>query len=217
MASTDGGSAGLAHERDSHFVGRPPRARSERRRRSSHRLHRLLRTRPVNSRPTSSPIVSISCCGLPAFRAEIPSGRCGWLGNDSQRVSCRNAGHTSAPAGLCAAELPIRLGFIGADDAVNLTSFSALLLLPLLIPLPARASTPACSLCLPSSVFPAHAAIGGFGVSWTAGLLRDLPNNIGDAAWKSQASAGPPGHWTVLVLWETRPPALYRHFLLICR
>jgi general L-amino acid transport system permease protein len=113
-----------------------------------------------------------------------------WRGND--RIAClaENAGH---PVGACWPYIHAKFsqfvyGFYPEPERwrVNLTFIlSALLLLPLLIPrLPAKGLNAGLFfIALPVvGFFLLHGGgLGGFGVSWTAGLLSGLTDSIGQA------------------------------------
>jgi general L-amino acid transport system permease protein len=116
-----------------------------------------------------------------------------WHGSDRNACLAENAGH---PVGACWPYVQAKFaqfvyGFYPEPERwrVNLTFIlAALLLLPLLIPrLPAKGlSAGLFFIAFPVvAFFLLHGGgLGGFGVSWTAGLLAGLADNIGDAGRK---------------------------------
>jgi general L-amino acid transport system permease protein len=122
-----------------------------------------------------------------------------WRGSDRNACLAENAGHT---VGACWPYVQAKFaqfvyGFYPEPERwrVNLTFIlAALLLLPLLIPrLPAKGlSAGLFFIAFPVvAFFLLHGGgLGGFGVSWTAGLLSGFADNIGDAGRKLTSVGG---------------------------
>jgi len=155
----------------------------------------FLRTRLFNS-PTNILLTIVSILLLwftviPALKFLLVDAV--WSGTDRNACLAENAGH---PVGACWPYIQAKItqfiyGFYPEPERwrVNLTFIlAALLLLPLLIPrLPAKGLNAG----LFFIAFPVVAffllvggGIGGFGVSWTAGLLSGFTESIGDAGRK---------------------------------
>jgi general L-amino acid transport system permease protein len=159
----------------------------------------FLRTRLFNS-PTNILITIISVLLLwfivvPAIKFLLVDAV--WSGTDRNACLAENVGHT---VGACWPFIQAKLsqfiyGFYPEPERwrVNLTFFlAAVLLLPLLIPrLPAKGINAA----LFFLVFPAVAffllyggGLGGFGITWTAGLLSGFNDSIGEGGRKLVAA-----------------------------
>ena len=160
----------------------------------------FLRTRLFNS-PTNIMLTIVSALLLwfvvgPALKFLLVDAV--WSGTDRNACLAENAGH---PVGACwpfvrAKFSQLIYGFYPEPDRwrVNLTFIlAAILLLPLLIPrLPAKGLNAGLFfLAFPVvAFFLLHGGgLGGFGVSWTAGLLSGLAESIGGAG-RALASAG---------------------------
>src|ERR1700710_1371236 len=155
----------------------------------------FLRTRLFNS-PTNILLTIVSILLL--WFTVIPAAKfllidAVWRGTDRNACLAENAGH---PVGACWPYVQAKFsqfiyGFYPEPERwrVNLTFvLAALLLLPLLIPrLPGQGLSAglffiACPLV---AFFLLHGdGLGGFGVSWTAGLLTGFADSIGDAGRK---------------------------------
>jgi general L-amino acid transport system permease protein len=160
----------------------------------------FLRTRlfnsPTNILLTVASVLLLWFTVIPALRFLLIDAV--WRGSDRNACLAENAGHV---VGACWPYVQAKIGqfiygFYPEPERwrVNLTfALAALLLLPLLIPrLPAKGV----SAGLFFVAFPVVAffllhggGLGGFGVSWTAGLLSGFADSIGDAGRKL-ASAG---------------------------
>jgi general L-amino acid transport system permease protein len=152
----------------------------------------FLRTRlfnsPTNILLTVASILLLWFTVIPALRFLLIDAV--WRGADRNACLAEQAGHA---VGACWPFVQAKFtqfiyGFYPQPERwrVNLTfALAALLLLPLLIPrLPAKAA----SAGLFFAAFPVVAffllhggGLGGFGVSWTASLLSELADSIGDA------------------------------------
>jgi len=160
----------------------------------------FLRTRLFNS-PTNILLTIVSILLLwftviPALKFLLVDAV--WSGTDRNACLAENAGH---PVGACWPYIQAKIsqfiyGFYPEPERwrVNLTFIlAALLLLPLLIPrLPAKGLNAG----LFFFAFPVVAffllhggGLGGFGVSWTAGLLSGFAESIGDGG-RALTSAG---------------------------
>jgi general L-amino acid transport system permease protein len=160
----------------------------------------FLRTRLFNS-PTNILLTIVSILLLwftviPALKFLLVDAV--WSGTDRNACLAENAGH---PVGACWPYIQAKIsqfiyGFYPEPERwrVNLTFIlAALLLLPLLIPrLPAKGLNAG----LFFIAFPVVAffllhggGLGGFGVSWTAGLLSGFAESIGDGG-RALTSAG---------------------------
>ena len=161
----------------------------------------FVRTRLLNS-PTNIMLTILSALLLwfivvPALRFLLVDAV--WRGADRNACLAENAGH---PVGACWPYIQAKFtqfiyGFYPEPERwrVKLTFLlAALLLLPLLIPrLPAKGLNAG----LFFVAFPIVAffllhggGLGGFGVSWTAGLLSGLADSIGDAGRKLVSAGG---------------------------
>jgi amine acid ABC transporter, permease protein, 3-TM region, His/Glu/Gln/Arg/opine family len=151
----------------------------------------LLRTRlansPTNILLTIASILLLWFTVIPALKFLLVDAV--WQGTDRNACLAENAGH---PVGACWPYVQAKFtqfiyGFYPAPARwrVNLTFIlAALLLLPLLIPrLPAKGLNAGLFfIALPIvAFFLLHGGgLGGFGVSWTAGLLSGFAESIGD-------------------------------------
>jgi general L-amino acid transport system permease protein len=159
----------------------------------------FMRTRLFNS-PTNILITIISVLLLwfivvPAIKFLLVDAV--WSGTDRNACLAENAGHT---VGACWPFIQAKLsqfiyGFYPEPERwrVNLTFFlAAVLLLPLLIPrLPAKGINAALFfLVLPAVAFFLlyGGGLGGFGLTWTAGLLSGFNDSIGEGGRKLAAA-----------------------------
>src|SRR5882724_2879060 len=158
----------------------------------------FLRTRLFNT-PTNILITIVSVLLLwftvvPALRFLLVDAV--WTGKDRTACLAENVGHV---VGACWPFIQAKFtqfiyGFYPEPERwrVNLTFIlAAILLLPLLIPrLPAKGLNAGLFFgALPVVAFFLHGGgLGGFGVSWTAGLLSGFNDSIGDGGRKLAAS-----------------------------